>query len=77
MQQRKNARRPRGVIAAGGVETVEDVWQRLRAGASLVQVYTALIFDGPALPSRLARQLSARLRSEGIAHVDQLRQRAN
>lgn len=64
------------LIAAGGVETVEDVWARLSAGASLVQVYTALIYDGPALPSRLARQLSARLRSEGIAHVDQLRKRA-
>jgi dihydroorotate dehydrogenase len=60
------------LIAAGGVETVEDVWARLCAGARLVQVYTALIYEGPTLPSRLARQLSARLRSAGIAHVDQL-----
>jgi dihydroorotate dehydrogenase len=64
------------LIAAGGVETVEDVWARLCAGASLVQVYTALIYEGPTLPSRLAHQLSVRLRSEGIAHVDQLRSRA-
>jgi dihydroorotate dehydrogenase len=64
------------LIAAGGIETSDDVWERLRAGASLVQLYTALIYDGPSLPSRLARQLSARLRSEGIAHVDQLRTRA-
>jgi dihydroorotate dehydrogenase len=63
------------LIAVGGVESVDDVWERLRAGASLVQVYTALIYDGPGLPARLARQLSARLRSEGIGHVDELRVR--
>jgi dihydroorotate dehydrogenase len=65
------------LIAAGGVETVDDVWERLRAGASLVQVYTALIYDGPCLPARLAGQLSARLRAEGLAHVDQLRTNAS
>ena len=64
------------LIAAGGIETVEDVWARLCAGASLVQVYTALIYEGPTLPSRLAHQLSARLRSAGIAHIDQLRRRS-
>lgn len=62
------------LIAAGGIETADDVWERLRAGASLVQVYTALIYEGPMLPSRLARQLSVRLRSEGLTHLDQLRQ---
>jgi dihydroorotate dehydrogenase len=61
------------LVAAGGIETADDAWERLKAGASLVQVYTALIYDGPGLPSRLARQLSARLRSEGIAHVSALR----
>jgi dihydroorotate dehydrogenase len=61
------------LIAAGGVETSEDAWDRLRAGATLVQVYTALIYDGPGLPGRLARELSARLRHEGLTHVDQLR----
>jgi dihydroorotate dehydrogenase len=64
------------LVAAGGVETVDDVWDRLRAGASLVQLYTALIYDGPGLPSQLARQLSTRLRSEGMTHVAQLRARA-
>jgi dihydroorotate dehydrogenase len=61
------------LIAAGGIETSADVWDRLRAGATLVQVYTALIYEGPGLPARLARQLSARLRSEGLAHVNDLR----
>jgi dihydroorotate dehydrogenase len=46
------------LISAGGIETVEDVRARLAAGAQLVQVYSALVFDGPSLPSRLARGLA-------------------
>jgi dihydroorotate dehydrogenase len=60
------------LVAAGGIETVDDVVERLRAGATLVQVYTALIYEGPTLPGRLARELSARLRAEGMAHVSAL-----
>jgi len=55
------------LVAAGGVETVDDAWERLRAGASLVQIYTAFVYDGPALPSRLARGLLERARAEGFA----------
>lgn len=48
------------LISAGGIETVEDARARLAAGAQLVQVYSALVFDGPSLPSHLARGLSPR-----------------
>lgn len=44
------------VIGVGGVETIEDVQEMMRAGASLVQLYTALVFHGPGLPGRLLRQ---------------------
>lgn len=46
------------LIAAGGIETAADVLDRLQAGAQLVQIYSALIYDGPGLPSRLARELA-------------------
>jgi dihydroorotate dehydrogenase len=49
------------LVAAGGIESADDVWERLLAGASLVQVYSALVYEGPALPSRLARGLAERL----------------
>ncbi|MEY4576957.1 MAG: hypothetical protein RL701_1660, partial [Pseudomonadota bacterium] len=61
------------LIAAGGVETVDDVWDRLRAGASLVQIYTAFIYDGPLLASRLAHELAARMRAAGFDNIEQLR----
>lgn len=55
------------LVAAGGIESVDDAWDRLKAGASLVQVYTALIYEGPALPRRLGRGLLARAQAEGFA----------
>jgi dihydroorotate dehydrogenase len=54
------------LVAAGGIASVDDAWERLSAGASLLQVYTGFIYEGPELPSRLARGLLARARAEGF-----------
>jgi dihydroorotate dehydrogenase len=54
------------LVAAGGIESVDDAWERLCAGASLLQLYTAFVYEGPGLPSRLARGLLERARSEGF-----------
>ena len=45
------------VIGAGGVRTAADVQAKLDAGAALVQLYTALVYEGPGLPGRLLRDL--------------------
>jgi dihydroorotate dehydrogenase len=55
------------LMAAGGIESVDDAWERLCAGASLIQIYTAFVYEGPALPSRLARGLLERARAEGFS----------
>jgi len=57
------------LIAAGGIETAADAYARLRAGASLVQIYSALVYEGPGLARRIARELKALLRREGFANV--------
>jgi dihydroorotate dehydrogenase len=57
------------LIAAGGIESEVDAWDRLCAGASLVQIYTALIYEGPALPRRLGLGLLARARAEGFSSL--------
>jgi dihydroorotate dehydrogenase len=59
------------LIGAGGVATGADALAKLRAGASLVQLYTALVFAGPALIPRLKRELVAALRQAGFADVRQ------
>ena len=55
------------LIAVGGIASGEDAWARIRAGASAVQVYSALIYEGPGLIGAIKRDLAARLRAEGFA----------
>lgn len=45
------------LIGVGGIFSADDVRAKLAAGANLVQLYTALVYEGPGLPSRLARAL--------------------
>ncbi|MFI7589644.1 quinone-dependent dihydroorotate dehydrogenase [Spongisporangium articulatum] len=52
------------LVAAGGVESADDVWERLEAGATLVQAYTAFIYRGPFWAARVHRDLAKRLRAE-------------
>ena len=49
------------MISVGGVMTGEDVARRLRAGADLVQAYTAFVYRGPFLPRKINRELLEQL----------------
>ena len=57
------------LVAAGGVGSGADVLAKLRAGASAVQLYTALVYAGPGLVPRLARELRQRLQADGFRTV--------
>jgi dihydroorotate dehydrogenase len=57
------------LVGVGGVATADDVMAKLRAGAQFVQMYTALAYQGPALPARIIRALSGRLAQEGVASI--------
>jgi len=57
------------LIGVGGIATGEDVLARIRAGAHLVQLYTAFAYEGPALIRRLKRELIAALDRQGFASV--------
>ena len=61
------------LIAVGGIESADDVWDFLCAGAKLVQLYTALIYQGPGLPRRITRDLSQRLASSGVSSLQAVR----
>src|SRR3954469_21758307 len=50
------------IVGVGGISTPEDAYARIRAGASLIQVYTALVYEGPGLPRRISRGLARLLR---------------
>jgi dihydroorotate dehydrogenase len=51
------------LIAVGGIENGDDAWQRLQAGATLVQAYTGFIYGGPLWPRRIHRELAALMRA--------------
>lgn len=55
------------LIAAGGIASAADVWARLRAGASLVQLYSALVFEGPWLARKIVTDLVTLLDRSGYA----------
>lgn len=57
------------LIAAGGIASGADAYAKLRAGAGAVQLYSALVFEGPGLVQRIKRDLAARLRAEGFRSV--------
>lgn len=57
------------LIAAGGIENGVDAWHRIRAGASLVQLYTALVYEGPDLAARIASELRRLAALEGMSSI--------
>ncbi len=57
------------LIAAGGIESADDAWERIRAGATLVQAYTGFVYGGPLWPRRVNRGLARRVRAAGLASV--------
>jgi dihydroorotate dehydrogenase len=57
------------LIGCGGIESGDDAYAKIRAGASLVQLYTALVYEGPGLVRRIKRDLAARLRADGFAAI--------
>jgi dihydroorotate dehydrogenase len=57
------------LVGVGGVASGADAYAKLRAGACAVQLYSALVFEGPGLVTRIKTELAARLRAEGFSSV--------
>ncbi|MGV6801654.1 MAG: quinone-dependent dihydroorotate dehydrogenase [bacterium] len=59
------------LIGVGGIANTDQAYEKILNGASLVQLYSALIFEGPDLPSKILRGLTQRLKSDGYASIKQ------
>lgn len=57
------------IVGVGGIFTAEDAYEKILAGASLVQVYTGLIYRGPAIAREICHDLVERLARDGARHV--------
>ena len=57
------------LIGVGGIATAADAWERIRAGASLVQLYSAMVYEGPHIARRIALGLAQWLKREGMTNI--------
>ena len=61
------------IIGVGGVDSAETALEKIRAGADLVQLYTGMIYAGPALPARILKEFSRFLDKEGLRSLSDIR----
>ena len=59
------------IIGVGGIFDAADAWEKIAAGASLVQVYTGLVYEGPGLARSIVNKLRQRLAVEGLSAIGQ------
>jgi dihydroorotate dehydrogenase len=59
------------IIGVGGIFTAEDAWEKITAGASLVQVYTGWIYEGPWMVRRILAGLLQKLEARGLATISE------
>jgi dihydroorotate dehydrogenase len=73
LQRVRDFRRATGgelpLVGVGGIATAQDAWDRIRAGASLVQLYSAMIYEGPGIARRVVRGMETLMRRDGFASV--------
>lgn len=74
MRQRLGGNVP--IIGAGGVHSAETVAEKIRAGADLVQLYSSMVYEGPGLPARIVRGLSAICDREALGSIRDLRDKS-
>jgi dihydroorotate dehydrogenase len=59
------------LVAVGGIETADDAWARIQAGATLLQAYTGFVYGGPLWPHRIHQGLARRARQAGYASISE------
>ncbi|MEA5598378.1 quinone-dependent dihydroorotate dehydrogenase [Rivularia sp. UHCC 0363] len=59
------------IIGVGGIFTAEDAWDKITAGASLVQVYTGWVYEGPGMIRRILQGLLGKLSENGLTNISQ------
>lgn len=73
LQRLRDFRRATGgqlpLVGVGGIATAEDAWQRIRAGASLVQLYSAMVYAGPGIARSIVRGLEGLMRRDGFSSI--------
>ncbi len=70
-QLRKSPCKELNLIGVGGIDSAESAWERIAAGASLIQIYTGWIYQGPTLVPTILRGLLSQLEKHGFNHISE------
>jgi dihydroorotate dehydrogenase len=57
------------LIGCGGIANADDAWERIRAGASLIQLYSAMVYEGPGIARRIIHGLADKLKNAGLGSI--------
>ena len=57
------------IIGVGGILTADDAWEKIKAGASILQLYTGLVFEGPGIAKNIVKGLKKRMEAEGFESI--------
>jgi dihydroorotate dehydrogenase len=57
------------LIGCGGIATADDAWERIRAGASLIQLYSAMVYEGPGIARKIVEGLATKVKQAGFASI--------
>ena len=58
------------IIGSGGIDTAQDAYRKIRLGASLVQLMTAMIYRGPGVAAEIHRELDRLLEADGFENIE-------
>jgi len=59
------------IISVGGIDSAEEAYKRIKAGASLLQIYTAIIYKGPGIIKEINEGLIKLLKEDGYSHISE------
>jgi len=59
------------IIGVGGISSGQDAYEKIRAGASLIEIYTCMVYEGPPVVAKIKRELSELLRNDGFSSVSE------
>lgn len=59
------------IIGVGGIDSPEAAWTKIAAGATLIQLYTGLVYEGPGLVKRILAHLSKQIDANGLGHISE------
>ena len=60
------------IIGCGGIESSDTAWNAISNGATLIQLYSALVFQGPSVVSQITNGLNKRLKVEGFSDIQEV-----